>query len=183
MLFIIGASGSGKTTLTNLFYYRDKISASGWIESKFPEEYKNRLNDKSRKDITKKSLDSLKEDPNICINYIRNHNLNYNDFIIDGIRNPRDFISLFDCNKDTVIFLRRLATPAANSFETGIYVIENYINWLISNNLLSEKSFIKCITLNNKCDIECIPETWIGCDEHLYACCLDRLSIHLKKII
>jgi len=61
--------------------------------------------------------------------------------VIDGIRNPRDFINLFNPNKDKVVFVSKEKTEIKSTiFEKGIIVIKEYIKWLEENNLLENKS-------------------------------------------
>src|SRR6202030_1289981 len=60
--------------------------------------------------------------------------------IIEGCRNPSDFTQLFDPMHDIVIFLNRDNNPHQTTlFETGILVINSYVNWLANTQLLDRE--------------------------------------------
>lgn len=119
-IFIIGYSRSGKTTLAELMAKELGVkycSASGWLHQMFDvmalcakdetkQEYIERL--------TALSLDTLQTDPDVCIRYVRKSQAT----IIEGIRNPRDFLELFDPITDVVIYCNRYdVQDAATNFE------------------------------------------------------------------
>ena len=142
-IFVIGNSGVGKTPLSKEIENRygfKYISASRKIKTLIPSKIltlKKIDRKKYTNEITAFSLSLLRKDPFIIINDLRMED----NVVIDGIRNPRDFINLFNPNKDKVVFVSKEKTEIKSTiFEKGIIVIKEYIKWLEENNLLENKS-------------------------------------------
>ncbi|MEE3717647.1 AAA family ATPase [Tumidithrix elongata RA019] len=130
---VIGQSQSGKTTLAQHIaqtYGFQHISASDWVKQVWQlsvEDFASR--EDYIKAITEYSLEYLRKYPNACIDYIRDR-LDYSDkTVIDGIRNPHDFVNLFDWRSDRCLYLNYQCNPIpTNSFERGLSVIQTYLH-------------------------------------------------------
>jgi len=140
-LFILGPSQSGKTTLAKQLaeiYGFEHLSASRWVKQswqKSPEDFPDRA--AYIQAITAYSLASLHQSPYACIDYIRERLPCSGGIIVDGIRNPHDFIHLFDWQSDRCLHLIYQRHPiSSNSFEQGLAVIEAYLDWLLKNHLI-----------------------------------------------
>lgn len=102
-IFIVGASDTGKSSLAKFLserYNIKHIQASKWLRDTYKmeademvEEYTNR--------ITNISIELLKNDPDFFIDKIREQYATTN--IIEGIRNIRDFMVLYNPNTDILI--------------------------------------------------------------------------------
>lgn len=141
-IFVIGQSGTGKTPFAKLVGEQlgmKAISASEWL---------NKLSDGKRMNtkqehidvLTEITLRELRENQDACGDFIRaNHDLTQ-PLIIEGCRNPRDFVQLFDPMHDVVIFLNRESNPYHTTpFEMGILVIDSYVNWTAGIGLLDKE--------------------------------------------
>lgn len=146
-LLILGPSQSGKTTLAKQIaqtYGFAHISASEWIKQRWPtspEDFPHRQ--AYIQAVTDYSLTALRQSPHACIDYIRDRLPNSGSTVIDGIRNPHDFIHLFDWQSDRCLSLIYQHCPIpSNSFEQGLIVIETYLNWLLTNHLIQSSQAI-----------------------------------------
>lgn len=157
-IFIIGKTKVGKTTLGKIladkFQYQS-ISASEWI--------KCRLETSNVEKITQASLALLKDDPDACVNYLQHkYHIKSGGLIIDGIRNPRDFLILFDPSRDIIISIENNNIDYASQFEEiGLKTIKENIKFLKEMNLFSNEieinsqniddviKFSETISLNN----------------------------------
>ena len=145
-LFIIGQSRSGKTTLAKHIAHTchlRHISASNWVKQVWhlsEQDFPSR--EAYIQAITDYSLEYLRKSPHACVDYIRQQlqqPLTSPQFctIIDGIRNPYDFVNLFDQQRDRCLHLVYLSNPiATNNFEQGLTVIQAYLDWLLTNHLI-----------------------------------------------
>lgn len=166
--FIIGPSRSAKTPITLLIAKStgwQPIHASDWVRSIFlPSRRVVTIEDKQvvLEEITAFSQRLLQENPNRCIDYIRSNNPHLDKYshVLEGIRNPRDFLSLFDTRRDRVVVLKIPSSPLRPlSFETeGLAIIEQSIDWLVKCGIMSETSVMK-ITLNDFLEVEAIADS------------------------
>jgi len=179
-IFIIGPSRSAKTPIANIVAERfnfTRISASDWVRSIFVSSKPVvTIEDKQRalEEITRFSQDLLKEDPNRCINFIKDkypwHQLESQSFsdtyVLEGFRNPRDFLTLFNPRYDKVIFLTYPSSPLQPlTFETeGLIIIEQAIDWFIKCEMMLSSSKIKFI-IGDFSEVEAIAKLiieWIS---------------------
>ncbi len=149
-LIIIGQSQSGKTTLAKHLaqtYGFQHISASGWVKQIWPlsvADFPNREDYINA--ITAYSLEHLRKHPHACIDYIQDQLDLSGNTVIDGLRNPYDFVQLFNWSSDRCIHLIYQQNPIpTNSFEQGLSVIQDYLNWLLKNQLIQPE---QALTLN-----------------------------------
>ncbi len=133
-LFIIGNSQVGKSTLAKnlaeIFHYKH-IGASEWVRSKFPPNV-------SREELTSYSVEQLALNPNVCVDYIRNkYDLENDSFIIEGIRNPFDFVKLWNPQTDHIIFLShdRTTPNYPPLMDSGTSLIKEIRSWAETMNI------------------------------------------------
>lgn len=127
-IFIVGVTKSGKSTLAS--YLSDKlgfphVSASEWIRSQNP--------NGTVHELTQASKEELAKNPTVCVDFILTRYptlLSQKGFIIEGIRNPNDFIALYNQKTDILFRLRPGMVFGATSFEAkGLDVIDKYVYW------------------------------------------------------
>lgn len=183
-IFIIGPSRSAKTPIANLVAERfgfARISVSDWVRSIFPSSpWCTNTNPVSMEDkqkcleeITEFSQTLLHEDPNRCINFIKDKYPGYklssrsfsDTYILEGFRNPRDFLNFYNPKYDKVVFLTYPSSPLQPSaFETeGISIIEQSVDWFIKCNMMSSSSKMK-FAIGDFSEVENITESicrWI----------------------
>ncbi len=129
-IFIIGASGTGKSTVARYLYSKygfNHVEASGTIRKDNPkfddesnEDYVNRLTDIS--------INFLKADHNHFFTKLKYSLFDNKVNVIAGMRNPNDFIRLFNHDKDIII---ALDGKYKTDFETdGIFAIYSFCNYI-----------------------------------------------------
>jgi hypothetical protein len=132
-IFILGASQSGKTTLAKKLVSKLKclhISAGAWARA---------LCDSDNRDsLEESSSQELRCNPDYAINWINacssKVNDNDHDIVIEGIRNPRDFHSLWNPNRDVCIFiLNGNGDSEYKGFDFGVLAIEESVAWWKEN--------------------------------------------------
>lgn len=131
-IFIVGATKTGKTAVAKQLADRhglQLISGSEWVKKQFvgqdPENY--------LAEITEFSKTKLIENPNACLDYLRaSYSLDQGGFVIEGLRNPRDFLNLFRPNIDVIVLLWFEKNPIKpTGFESfGLGVIRSAIAWM-----------------------------------------------------
>jgi hypothetical protein len=131
MKFIIGFSRVGKSTLSKKIS-QHPISASGWIKELLPQDDSESLSE-YRSRITEASLAKRKQDRNICIRWLKNQSGD----LIEGLRDPFDFVNIFDFSADEVHII--YGGDPANHYDLGVLVIREYIDHLIRIGLLQEE--------------------------------------------
>jgi hypothetical protein len=166
-VYIIGPSRSAKTPIANQVaagLKATRISASDWVRNIFvPSGPVVTIEDRQRtlEEITLFSQRLLAEDPNHCINHIRQ---NYpgvlaqdGDYVLEGFRNPRDFLTLFNPVYDRVVFLAHPSSPLSPlTFETeGLAIIEQTTNWFAKCGMMSAGSVLK-VCLNDFSEVEMV---------------------------
>jgi hypothetical protein len=139
-LFVLGRSRTGKTPFAAqvaLALGCPHLMASEWVRKRFPPA---RFPDRQSlvDALTRFAVEELKRDPRACIDYIRTHHDLGRFNVIEGVRNPHDFVHLFDPRRDAVVFLEHTANELRpTAFEGGLGVIETYLDYLRDAGLLS----------------------------------------------
>lgn len=147
-IFIIGMPQSGRTSVAKSlcrsgeFHYIDGFS---WIKNSFREqkadEHPQQYNDEFHYWFT----DRLKNNPSMIADSILSSMKLHGDsnYAIDGIISPKDFMQLFDFNKDLVVFLNRTEGDVdTKDYENiGVSVIRDYCFWLSSAGLLPKEKW------------------------------------------
>lgn len=147
-IFVIGLSKVGKTPLSDQLakpFGLTRVSGSEWIRSTFvPTNSGNAL-----AEITAASQKRLQENPDVCVGFItKKYNIvERGGFVIEGLRNPRDFVLLFRPERDFVLFVTHPNnTLAPTAFETqGVDVIRSAVSWMTQNSLLDASRVIECV--------------------------------------
>jgi hypothetical protein len=144
-IFIIGKTKSAKSALADWIETKYpefcRVQASEWIKAECPWESYQLLEDSYPeyvKFLSHLSAKRLKENPDACIDYIkRKYRIENGMYAIEGIRNPRDFMSLFDPERDMVLFLSNPGHEFDGNFDDGIEVIKGYVEWLAKHMLFA----------------------------------------------
>jgi len=146
--FIIGNTKSGKTGVAKILQRKHKnldfLSASEMIKIEFIKKYPERFSNLGEyvKTITNFSVNLLQNDPKANAKYLK-LKLQQNkekSFIIDGLRNPIDFMEIFNPLEDVIIYIDNYdKIPKTNFEEYGINAIRSYFNFLTANRMLKNK--------------------------------------------
>src|SRR5262249_55896973 len=132
-LFVLGRSRTGKTPFAAqvaLALGCPHVMASEWVRKRFPPA--NFPDRQALVDaLTRFAVEELKRDPKACVEYIRRHHDLGRFNVIEGVRNPHDFVHLFDPRQDTALFLEHTANDLRpTAFEGGLAVIRSYLDYL-----------------------------------------------------
>ncbi len=138
-LFVLGRSRTGKTPFAAqvaLALGCPHVMASEWVRRRFPPATfpdRQSLVDA----LTRFSVEELKRNPRACVDYIRaRHDLDRFN-VVEGVRNPHDFVHLFDPRRDAAVFLEHTANDLRpTAFEGGLAVIRAYLDYLLDAGLL-----------------------------------------------
>lgn len=147
-IFIIGMPQSGRTTVAKALCehpdYR-YIDASSWVRHTFREPHPNEPPQQYSDEYQEWFVNRLKLNPKIisenvydAIDAYGQHAEDAYHFVIENLFSPKDFTSLFDYNKDVVVFLNRTNNTAEyKDYENiGVSVMRDYCFWLSSAELL-----------------------------------------------
>lgn len=139
-VFIIGLPCSGRTTVAkaiqNDFGYFDLLET---FNGKMA-----RLSFPSNNDRYAFYHDKMISHLQADVEYFTKH-VDVENTIIDNVSSPRDFMALFDYNRDYVIFLNRIdrEEDAEDYQKIGISVIRDYCFWLSSAKLLPSDRWLE----------------------------------------
>lgn len=147
-LFVLGASGAGKTPIARRAAEAlgvPHVGASEWVRRVFgpsPEGVDERQRHIDA--MTRFALAELRRDPEACLAYLgRNHALG-EPCVIEGMRNPLDFVRTFDPRRDLAVVLELTESPLAKTgFEAGLDVIRDYLRWLVAVGLLDAAALME----------------------------------------
>lgn len=147
-IFVVGMPKSGRTTVSKALCQSDTyryIDATSWVRSTFrelkPGEHPQQYEDDYHQWFTSR----LKLNHRLITDNIYDSIDAYgkgaedtHHFVIDGLSSPKDFMHLFDYNKDVVVFLNRTGNPEEyKDYENiGVSVMRDYCFWLSSAELL-----------------------------------------------
>lgn len=145
-IFLIGYTASGKTTLGMLLCGDVRpwgapiyIKASEWIRRQF-------AGSATAEVLTEASRSQLRDNPRVCLDYIRRRNDISKPgavYVIDGVRNPGDFAGLFDPRTDLVVFVYRDQRGAVTTFEGGgVAAIAAHVGWMVAEAILSPSAVL-----------------------------------------
>jgi|ERR1035437_559332 adenylate kinase family enzyme len=150
-IFLIGISQSGRTTVANAlcennsFQLIDALDCMQFsFRERLPKEHPQKFQEEYQLALSLKT----KENPNHCIDSVKNIMNNYPDkkyLIIDNITSPRDFAHLFNINEDIVIFLNRVDNEAEykDCDSIAVSVMRDYCFWMSSCNYLNRERWLE----------------------------------------
>jgi len=126
----MGQSRTGKTPLSARIaaaLEMTHIQASEWVKKRFDgTPYTDR--NAYVQAITRFSIEELQREPYACVAYIDHRNDLRRDCVVEGIRNPHDFVHLFDPRADVAVLLNHVGNPVTRTaFESGLDVIAEYL--------------------------------------------------------
>jgi len=129
----MGQSRTGKTPLSARIaaaLEMTHIQASEWVKKRFDgTPYTDR--NAYVQAITRFSIEELQREPYACVAYIDHRNDLRRDCVVEGIRNPHDFVHLFDPRADVAVLLNHVGNPVTRTaFESGLDVIAEYLRFL-----------------------------------------------------
>lgn len=150
-IFIIGLPESGRTTVAKALCESEKykhIHASSWIKQTFREKKVTERPEQYHDEYHSWFTSRMANQPNMILDHISASMKSYSNtdqFIIDGVFSPRDFISLFNYNTDMVVFLNRTnnETEYKDYENIGVSVIKDYCFWLASASLLPKEKWLE----------------------------------------
>jgi adenylate kinase family enzyme len=149
-VFIIGLPKSCRTTVSQAIANKlgyVYISASDWVKKTFRQPHIGEHELSYMEEYHKYFFDRLKVNPELCLKNIKDVMIcnDNNNFIIDGINSPRDFINLFDYNKDVIVILNRTDNGIYHQDNDNLFMstIKDYCFWLASTNLLNKSNWIE----------------------------------------
>jgi len=149
-IFIIGLPRSGRTTIAKEISKKlgyTYVSSTDWIKQTFrlqnPDEHEQSYVEEYQKYV----FDRLKVNPDLNVKNIVDTMAcqKDNNFIIDGISSPRDFVNLFDYNKDIVVILNRVDNEHYHKDYDGIFIsaVKDYCFWLAAAELLEKSHWLE----------------------------------------
>jgi hypothetical protein len=148
-MFVLGRSGTGKTPLakqTAAALGVPHVGASAWVRRMFPPLPDGAPPAERQRQIaqmTRFSLDELRRDPASCLDFLERHHDLARPCVIEGMRNPYDFVRTFDPRHDLAVILERRGSPLEKTgFEGGLDVIDAYLRWLVDNGLLDDDNVL-----------------------------------------
>lgn len=144
-LFVLGRSGTGKTPVAKqaaAALHVPHVGASEWVRRMFPslpEGTPPQERQKQIEQMTRFSLDELKRDPASCLAFLERHHDLTRPCVVEGMRNPFDFVRTFDPRQDIVVMLERKSSPLDKTgFEGGLDVVRAYLAWSVDNGLVDD---------------------------------------------
>ena len=145
-IYVIGSSKSGKTPFASKIAEVlgwSLVCASEWFRKTFLQQGpsdRQAFTDA----ITAFTIQTLREDPDLNLRYLSSRHDLSRPCVVEGFRNPRDFIRLFDYRQDRVVFLRCEETDLRETdFEGGIQVMRSYLRYLLDCGLLREEQMVQ----------------------------------------
>jgi hypothetical protein len=154
-LFVLGSSAAGKTPFARqiaLALGVQHVSASEWVKRLFPAGAHADRNAYVEA-ITRFSLAELARRPDACVAFLHQQHDLTRPTVIDGIRNPHDFVHLFDPRRDRVVFLELAGNAVRKTdFEDGLEVIRSYLAYLAKTGLLADPGRVRHYRFLDYCD-------------------------------
>ena len=150
-ILIICLPESGRTTIAKVISQQDKsfyISGFDWVKSTF----RSKKMDESKDDYDRALNDfvkgRIKINPYLFVDNIydiMDLNKEHDYYIVDGINSPKDFVHLFDYNKDVALFLNRTDAPdyIEGQNHLGVNIMRDYCLWLATMDLLPKARWLE----------------------------------------
>lgn len=136
-VFVLGRSGTGKTPMAAQLAARlglAHVRASAWARAGFPGAAPGPTAEAPAKAafveaITAWATAELAQDPWVSVDHLAGQAEVQGPCVIEGVRNPLDFVHLYDPRGDVVVWLELEDGPAGTAFERGLDVIDAYLAW------------------------------------------------------
>lgn len=165
-IFVLGTSYSGKTPVAERLGSSLQLpvySAGEWARRGFGRQCATM--DEYVKHITEWSLARLQKDFRAGLDFLQTEHDLSRPCVIEGERNPHDFIHLFQPAQDFVVSLIHSHNPLARtSYELGLDVIWAYLAWLLENGMIRSRQdrryAFDCLYSKQKAD----PK-WVSLEE------------------
>jgi hypothetical protein len=136
-MFVLGASRTGKTPFARILaralglQHISLGGASEWARRLYPDAVPHTDRESFIRAISRFSLEELRHRPTPRVEYIRGHHDLTRPTVLEGIRNPHDFVHLFDPRTDWAIFLEHSQPDQPRDpFEGGLVLIGDYLAYL-----------------------------------------------------
>lgn len=136
-IFVLGASHAGKSPLARRTAEALGVpcyGASAWVRDKWPP-------GSPVAEMTAWAIDELRRDPGVSVKSLHRRADLDGPCVIEGMRNPYDFVTCFDARCDLVVMLQLAEQRPVTSFEHGLDVIRAYLMWLRDAGLLGGEVF------------------------------------------
>lgn len=146
-VFVLGSSGAGKTPIARQLAEAlgvRHVAASAWVRNAFadlqlhvdPKFTSAGAGGGGTADrqavveaMTRFSIEELRKNPRACLD-VAGPEMDV-PCVVEGMRNPFDFVHAFDWRTDLVVFVQRGDNALERTaFEEGLEVIGNYLTWL-----------------------------------------------------
>ena len=147
-VFVLGRTGAGKTPFARraaeVLGVRH-VGASAWVRERFPgappaADAGAAARARFVEAITAFAVAELRRDPAISVASLRDRVGPAEPCVIEGMRNPFDFVASFDPRTDVAVFLDHAAAAPPTAFERGLDVIRAYVDWLVAATLAPSSS-------------------------------------------
>ena len=140
-LFVLGSSGAAKTPIARMLAEAlgiAHVGASAWVRRAFPPVIYPASRQEQVEAMTRFSIERLRENPRACLDVAGPEMLV--PCVVEGMRNPFDFVHAFDWRTDLVVFVERIDnTLVKTAFEGGLDVIRDYLVWLDAAGIASQR--------------------------------------------
>ncbi len=150
-IFVLGRSGVGKTPFAKKVSEAagwPLISASEWVKTIF----RNTFDDRAEyvRAITTFSIQELQKRPSRCVDFIKSKYDLMKSCVIEGIRNPHDFVHLYNPATDIVVLLDWTENGLKETeFERwGLGAIRSYLRFLSETGILGQEAPVHEFTFN-----------------------------------
>jgi hypothetical protein len=150
-VFLLGRPQSGRSTVAKALCQDTKycyVDGSDWVKQTFRSKREGEHPEQYHDAYHEYFANRLKGDADLCLRNIVDTILSYSsdNYIIDGVITPRDFISLFDPIHDFVVFLNRNDDediPMKDYEKIGVSVMRDYCFWMSAANLLPKDKWFE----------------------------------------
>lgn len=133
-VFVLGTSESGKTPFARELARclgLKHVMASSWVRSSVSEPLPTERNESTRL-LTDASLEMMAQNQAACLEYLRASNDLTVASVIEGLRNPHDFIHLYRPGIDCVVILEYTGEKSVlpTVFDEGVEVTKSYVSFV-----------------------------------------------------
>jgi len=201
-LFVLGASGAGKTPVARQLADAlgvPHIGASQWVRRAFPPVDDPTQRQQQIEAMTRFSIEELRANPRACLDFIQREQHDLADAgapcVVEGMRNPFDFVHAFDPRRDLVVMMERADnTLQRTAFERGLDVIRDYLAWLRGAGLMDD-AHVLARTIATAAEIEAfvadaltfcagrvVPTSFVG-PQHVHAQIAPQSWLVQKEIL